>query len=193
MRGKKMSDVNNAGDMQATKELTSKPLDDDLKKQLLATGDYVSKEKLTRFEIEANQLKQQNEELTKQLESIAKNQSLSEELKMALEKQLSEVKQQSEAVKLTTKKAMVKKDLQKHDPYCEDDILTYIKLDEILIHDDGTVIGLSEQIEKIKKEKSYLFKTVIPEGVATQPKPTGTEVDTDNAVLKELRAKAGLK
>ena len=59
------------------------------------------------------------------------------------------------------------------------DALSHIDWDSVSFDDDGEVLGMDTEIKRIKKERSYLFKTKEAPNVDAEKKGTPPEADVD--------------
>lgn len=130
------------------------------KKLIINNGDYIPR---TRLNEEIDKAKVLQEQLTSMQEQVGKLDELAknnEELKKSLEdiKSNSEqLKQEYEQKILSMKReSMIEKNLSKFEAKNPKIIKNLLDLDAIKI-DGDTVIGLKEQIEKIKETDPYLF------------------------------------
>ena len=143
------------------------------KEDLLKTGEYVG---VGKFEAE----KKAREELAKQLEELTNQVKDSSTTKEELAKKLEVVQGEQEKI-LKEAEAKIKNvaldaklaSLGAQDPSL---VKTLIDTNIVAVRDDGSVEGLTDQIERIKKSHPYLFKTAVS-GSATQP-PVSSGADS---------------
>ena len=91
----------------------------------------------------------------------------------------------------------IKFEVLKANPKDVNDILPHID-NEVVKIEDGEVIGLKEQIEKLKEEKSYLFKDDEPTGTGgskgNPPRDKGkvfTREEVENMTTEEINENWG--
>ena len=153
------------------------------KEELLKTGEYVG---VGKFEAE----KKAREELAKQLEELTNQVKDSSTTKEELAKKLEVVQSEREKI-LKEAEAKIKGvalDAKLASLGAQDTNLvkTLIDTNIIAVRDDGSVEGLTDQIERIKKSHPYLFKTAVG-GTATQPTvSTGADTSLADRAMKAL-------
>lgn len=137
---------------------------DVIDKIMTENGNDINKAKADLEEVKG-QLKtsqEQVETLTKELKTAKEKAGDNEELKTQLENAIKKQKEDSEAynkqlkdIKLTNaiKLAVAGK------VYDENMAAGLFDKSQLVLTDDGEVIGLNEQLEKIKQDKAFLFKT----------------------------------
>lgn len=157
-------------------------LDDEvIDKIMKANGDDVERAeaKATAGDSENADLKAQLADRDKQLKSLQKNAGDNEELKKQIEGLQESNKQAAKdyADKLAQTKLDNAVDLAMRDYGARDSkaVSPFLDKDTIKLDDDGKVIGLKEQMENIKADKSYLFATDKPAEQAKPIKATVTE------------------
>lgn len=120
------------------------------------------------------QLKQQ-EENTKELKELAGKSKENKEKILEYEKRLEEQKQEYERKTLELKKdSIVQNELLKHNAKHPDLLISKINKELIQISESGEVIGINEQITKVKETYPELFgektlKTPQPNGGSAEP------------------------
>ena len=134
----------------------------DIKLADLSTGNFVSKGKYEALETQLNNtqtlLTDTSAKLDTAIKSAGDNEALRQELenlKTTNQTNLDNLKNQYES-KLKT--AAIMAEINKAGANDPADILPHINQEAVTLSDNGTV-GLSEQIEAIKTNKPYLFKT----------------------------------
>ena len=134
----------------------------DIKLADLSTGNFVSKGKYEALETQLNNtqtlLTDTSAKLETAIQSAGDNEALRQELenlKTTNQTNLDNLKNQYES-KLKT--AAIMAEINKAGANDPADILPHINQEAVTLSDNGTV-GLSEQIEAIKTNKPYLFKT----------------------------------
>lgn len=142
----------------------------------LSGGAYVSKEKL---DAKIEELKTVQESLAEKDAALKKWDGVDlEKLKAENQAKTDELNKQLSALK---KQNAVETSLLAENIQDLKAIKAYIDFDTVKVDEDGTVTGLKEQVEKLRSEKSFLFK-VQPsgQGDAEPPKKVTTGVSHDN-------------
>lgn len=125
-------------------------------------GDYVTKARFNEVNEAKKTLSEQIADRDKQLkklkDSVGDNEALKqqiEDLQKASKEQKTEFEAKEKALRLDT---AIK--LAIGDSAQDTDIVTgLINKDKLILGEDGKVAGLSEQLETLKKDKSFLFKS----------------------------------
>lgn len=109
-----------------------------------------------------------------QIEALSKTAGSSEQLTQELEKVKNENADWQNKYSQSQLQANVKLAAAK-DANDVNDILFFVKMDELKLNEDGSVEGLDEQLGKLKESKPYLFnassQTPPPGGNETPPPP----------------------
>ena len=169
--------------------------DKDIKLADLSKGDYVSKSKHDALETQLNNTQTLLTDTSAKLETAIQNAGDNATLKQELENlkttnqtNLDNLKNQYEA-KLKT--AAVMAEITKAGANDPADILPHIDMAAVTITDKGAV-GLSEQLDAVKTNKPYLFKSEQP---AAQRGASGMQHGSggnDTAEINKMRAVMGL-
>ncbi len=135
----------------------------DKKIDIVNDGRWIPKNKFDDVNNEKKQYKEQiddlNEELGKLKNRVKDDDEITEKIE-TLEQTIEKKENEMEALRKTN---AIKFEILKANPKDVKDILPHIDSEIVKIEDDA-VIGLTEQIEKLKEEKSYLFKEETPAG-----------------------------
>lgn len=130
--------------------------------------DYVPKERFKQVTDEKNEYKKQVEERDTQLETLQSkvkdNETLTKEidtLKQANKQVTDDYEAKLGKIKLDT---AVKESLKQSKVKDIDLAMKLINYENLKLSDDGTVVGINEQIEPMKKEREYLFEKAAPGG-----------------------------
>lgn len=160
----------------------------------LATGAYVGKEKFDALEVDRNGLKKQLDEANQQIESFKELdidgiKAAADEWKEKFEK--SEKDRETELSTLKFDHAI---DAALSGTKAKDaNILkSLLNKDELKLTEDGKVLGLDEQLSKIKEEKGFLFEPDEKEPVVIVGGGTGG-TGGGNAKDAAIRNALGLK
>ena len=168
---------------------------------------YIPKDKFDEKNGEAKKLKEQLEAQTKLVDELKEKGNLSDEYKNQIEKLKAENEEKDKSYKAEIQKmrkdGAIEKALSGAKVREMKAIMPYLDESKILINEDGSVTGLNEQIEAIKKEHSFLFSddAADPDGKdGNGGKPRfgnngnggGGGGSDDDAYLAELRKAAGL-
>lgn len=126
-------------------------------------GRWIPKSKFDDVNIEKNEYKGQIDNLNKELGELKKKVKDDGEVTKKigeLEKEIEDKEKEMEKIRKTN---AIKFEVLKANPKDVKDILPHID-DEVVKIEDGEIVGLKEQIEKLKEEKAYLFKEEAPTG-----------------------------
>ncbi len=145
-------------------------------------GRWIPKSKFDDVNIEKNEYKEQieglNEELGKLKDKAKDNDDVTKKIE-DLEKEIEDKEKEMEKIRKTN---AIKFEVLKANPKDVKDILPHID-DEVVKIEDGEIVGLKEQIEKLKEEKAYLFKEEAPTGTGGSkgnPPRGGNEPKVEN-------------
>lgn len=130
--------------------------------------DYIPKDRFKQVTDEKNEYKKQVGERDKQLETlkgkVKDNEELTKEidtLKQANKQTADDYESKLSKIKLDT---AVKEALKQSKVKDIDLAMKLINYDNLKLSDDGSVVGINEQIEPMKKEREYLFEKEAPGG-----------------------------
>ncbi|HHV39121.1 MAG TPA: hypothetical protein GXX70_06505 [Tepidimicrobium sp.] len=154
----------------------------DKKIDIVNDGRWIPKDKFDTVNTEKNEYKEQiddlNEELGKLKNKVKDNDDVTEKIE-DLEK---EIENKEKEMKKLRKTNAIKFEVLKANPRDVNDILPHIDSEVVKIEDDE-IVGLKEQIEKLKEEKAYLFKEDMPPGTGGSkgnPPRKGIETKVEN-------------
>ena len=124
---------------------------------------YIPKDKFDEKNGEAKKLKEQLDSQTQLVNELKEKGNLSDEyktqidqLKASLEKKDSDYKAEIAGMR---KNSAIEKALSEAKAKESKAVMPYLDQAKILVNDDGSITGLKEQLETIKKEHSFLFET----------------------------------
>lgn len=120
---------------------------------------YVPK---NRLDAKIAELAEANEEI-ESLQKQVKNPTEAEKQVKALEEKIAGMEAQAKKEKLTT---AINKVLADAKPKDVNDLVKFLDMEKVVLKDDGTVDGLTDQLTTLQKDKAYLF-----DNVETQPQP----------------------
>lgn len=119
---------------------------------------YIPKDRFNEVIAQKNAYKEQIESLNVEIEKLKKTTKNNEEIQGKIEEMQQEIEKNKQKVNETLIKAAVKVEANKAGAYDEDDVLRFVDLDKITVKNDE-VIGIDKEIEEIKNNKPYLFKS----------------------------------
>ena len=164
----------------------------DIKLANLSTGEYVSKSKYEALETQLNNtqtlLTDTSAKLETAIQSAGDNAALRQELETIKTTNQTNMDNLKNAYEAKLKTAAVMAEITKAGANDPADILPHINIDAVTINDNGAV-GLSEQIERVKTAKPYLFKGEPKKGASGLDHGSGGD---DTAELNKMRAVMGL-
>lgn len=164
----------------------------DIKLANLSTGEYVSKSKYEALETQLNNtqalLTDTSAKLETAIQSAGDNAALRQELETIKTTNQTNMDNLKNAYEAKLKTAAVMAEITKAGANDPADILPHINIDAVTINDNGAV-GLSEQIERVKTAKPYLFKGEPKKGASGLNHGSGGD---DTAELNKMRAVMGL-
>ncbi len=120
---------------------------------------YVPK---NRLDAKIAELAEANEEI-ESLQKQVKNPTEAEKQVKALEEKIAGMEAQAKKEKLTT---AINKELAQAKPRDVNDLMKFLDMEKVVLKDDGTVDGLTDQLTALQKDKAYLF-----DNVETQTQP----------------------
>jgi myosin heavy subunit len=112
-------------------------------------------------------LKSQLQELNKQLEEIRNSSKNNEDLQKQMQELINknqELMKQMEQAKIESEIIFAAKDAIN-----PKDVLVFINFDKIKIDKDGKVVGIEEELNRLRQEKSYLFQQQAPKKGGVDP------------------------
>ena len=120
---------------------------------------YVPK---NRLDAKIAELAEANEEI-ESLQKQVKNPTEAEKQVKALEEKIAGMEANAKKEKLTT---AINKELAQAKPRDVNDLMKFLDMEKVVLKDDGTVEGLTDQLTALQKDKAYLF-----DNVETQTQP----------------------
>lgn len=120
---------------------------------------YVPK---NRLDAKIAELAEANEEI-ESLQKQVKNPTDAEKQVKALEEKIAGMEEAAKKEKLTV---AINKQLADAKPKDVNDLMKFLDMEKVVLKDDGTVDGLTDQLTALQKDKAYLFDNVEP-----QPQP----------------------
>ena len=120
---------------------------------------YVPK---NRLDAKIAELAEANEEI-ESLQKQVKNPTEAEKQVKALEEKIAGMEAQAKKEKLTT---AINKELAQAKPRDVNDLMKFLDMEKVVLKDDGSVEGLTDQLTALQKDKAYLF-----DNVETQTQP----------------------
>ena len=120
---------------------------------------YVPK---NRLDAKIAELAEANEEI-ESLQKQVKNPTEAEKQVKALEEKIAGMEAHAKKEKLTT---AINKELAQAKPRDVNDLMKFLDMEKVVLKDDGTVEGLTDQLTTLQKDKAYLF-----DNVETQTQP----------------------
>ena len=120
---------------------------------------YVPK---NRLDAKIAELAEANEEI-ESLQKQVKNPTEAEKQVKALEEKIAGMEEAAKKEKLST---AINKQLADAKPKDVNDLMKFLDMEKVVLKDDGTVEGLTDQLAALQKDKAYLFDNVEP-----QPQP----------------------
>lgn len=171
---------------------------------------YIPKDKFDEKNTEAKKLKEQLDAQTKLVNELKDKGNLSDEYKSQIDKLKAENEEKDKTYKAEIQKmrkdAAIEKALAGAKVREAKAFMPYLDENKILVNDDGTVTGLNEQIEAIKKDHAFLFNDEAAGSEGNEGggngKPHfgnggngggGGGGNEDDAFFEKMRAAAGLK
>lgn len=144
-------------------EQVQEKLGDKHKIDIVNDGRWIPKSKFDDVNEEKNKYKEQikglNEELGKLKDKAKDNDDVTKKIE-DLEKEIENKEKEMQRIRKTN---AIRFEVLKANPKDVNDIIPHID-DEVVKIEDGEIVGLKEQIEKLKEEKAYLFKEEAPTG-----------------------------
>lgn len=120
---------------------------------------YVPK---NRLDAKIAELAEANEEI-ESLQKQVKDPTEAEKQVKALEEKIAGMEAQAKKEKLST---AINKELAEAKPKDVNDLMKFLDMEKVVLKDDGTVEGLTDQLAALQKDKAYLFDSAEP-----QPQP----------------------
>ena len=120
---------------------------------------YVPK---NRLDAKIAELAEANDEI-ESLQKQVKDPTEAEKQVKALEEKIAGMEANAKKEKLTT---AINKELEQAKPRDVNDLMKFLDMEKVVLKDDGTVDGLTDQLTALQKDKAYLFDNVEP-----QPQP----------------------
>lgn len=120
---------------------------------------YVPK---NRLDAKIAELAEANEEI-ESLQKQVKDPTEAEKQVKALEEKIAGMEEAAKKEKLST---AINKELAEAKPKDVNDLMKFLDMEKVVLKDDGTIEGLTDQLTALQKDKAYLFDNVEP-----QPQP----------------------
>lgn len=120
---------------------------------------YVPK---NRLDAKIAELAEANEEI-ESLQKQVKNPTEAEKQVKALEEKIAGMEEAAKKEKLST---AINKELAEAKPKDVNDLIKFLDMEKVVLKEDGTVEGLTDQLTALQKDKAYLFDNAEP-----QPQP----------------------
>jgi hypothetical protein len=120
---------------------------------------YVPK---NRLDAKIAELAEANEEI-ESLQKQVKDPTEAEKQVKALEEKIAGMEEAAKKEKLST---AINKELAEAKPKDVNDLMKFLDMEKVVLKDDGTVEGLTDQLAALQKDKAYLFDSAEP-----QPQP----------------------
>ncbi len=142
---------------------------------------YVPKQRFSTVTTEKADLKNQVDQLTKQLDDLKTSATGNKDLETKIA-DLQKVNQDWETkYQSTVLNSAIKFEATKHKARNAEDILAFVKREDLKLDESGVVKGLKEQFEDLKKNKAYLFEEEDTNGGKTKPgtNPAGRKASTE--------------
>lgn len=117
---------------------------------------YVPK---NRLDSKIAELAEANDEI-ESLQKQVKNPTEAEKQVKALEEKIAGMEAAAKKEKLTT---AINKELAEAKPKDVNDLMKFLDMEKVVLKDDGTVEGLTDQLAALQKDKAYLFDNVEPQ------------------------------
>lgn len=163
MAKKKLRDFLVGFDMAPEAELAiTKALEEQGCKLLIDDGKdyrYVPK---SRLDAKIAELAEANEEIDS-LQKQVKTPTEAEKQVKVLEEKIAVMEEAAKKEKLTT---AINKELADAKPKDVNDLMKFLDMEKVVLKDDGTVEGLTDQLTALQKDKAYLF-----DNAESQPQP----------------------
>ena len=123
---------------------------------------YIPKDKFDEKNGEAKKLKEQLEAQTKLVNELKEKGNLSDEYKTQIDQLKASLEQKDKDYKAEIagmrKTSAIEKALSEAKAKESKAVMPYLDQAKILVNDDGSVTGLMEQLEQVKKEHGFLFE-----------------------------------
>lgn len=157
-----------------------------------ADGSYVPKEKMDQLTQSNRQYKQQISELTTRLSDMQASADSVETLKKQLADAQTSLSAKDEEIRKQMLSYRVKDAIRESKARNADLVLRSIDMSKIS-EDNGNLLGLSDQLEALKKSDSYLFEDTPGSagGIDPQQPPLPQPQNTHNIINEALRRSAG--
>ena len=140
----------------------------------LLPNDWIPKTKFNEKNEEAKTLKEQLEAQTKLVDELKVKGGLSDGYLKQIDELKADLKKKDDTYKAEIagmrKNSAIEKALAEAKAREAKAVMPYIDQEKILVSDDGTVTGLKEQLEAVKKDHAFLF-----EAEETTPPDTGNK------------------
>ena len=157
-----------------------------------ADGSYVPKEKMDQLAQSNGQYKAQIKELTTKLTGMQSSADNVEELKRQLAEAQTSLTEKDAAIKRQMLEFRVKDAIRASKAKNADLVLRSIDMSKIS-EDNGNLIGLSDQLEALKKSDGYLFADEPGQsgGVDPHQEPSGEKPSANSIINAAIRQAAG--
>lgn len=128
-------------------------------------AEFIPSSRLSEVVSERNNFRTKVEDLNKQLESLKNSSKGNEEMQNKLQEMMNEntnLLKDLEKTKVNSEIMVAAKDAIN-----SSDVVAFINFDNIKVNDKGEVVGVEQEISRIREQKPYLFQT------SEQPKKKG--------------------
>lgn len=174
----------------------SEKLGDKVRIDVVSDGEWIPKDKFSGVNTEKNSYKEQvatlNGELSKLQLQLKDNQAASDTVE-TLKKTIADKESELAKVRKTNSITL---EAMKYNPNDINDILPHIKHENIVVTEEGTISGLSEQLKTLTESKPYLFKQqTAPSGTGgsvgggAKP-PTGTQSNSASTFVDVIKSQS---
>lgn len=154
-------------------------------------GRWIPKDKFDSLNNEKNEYKEQIKELNKELGELKDKAKDDDEVTEKIEELEIEIENKEKEMESLRKTNAIKFEILKNNPKDVADILPHIDNDVVKI-EDNKIIGLEEQINDLRENKSYLFKEEEPAGTggskgnSSKERPVITREEINNMSPEEI-------
>lgn len=165
---------------------------DNLRLVNAADGSFVSKEKMEQLTHANNDYKKQIAELNKKLGDMQTSAASADELKKQLSDAQASIAAKEAEIREQSLKFRVKDAVRESRARNADLVLRSIDMSKIS-EDNGNLIGLSDQLEALKKSDGYLFADEPGQsgGVDPHQEPSGEKPSANSIINAAIRQAAG--
>lgn len=160
----------------------------------IADGSYIPKAKFDELNGNLKTYKTQATELQTQLETLKTQAKGNEALQAEIQKLTQDLQQKDEAMKQQAFQTAVKDGLRSYKVHDPDVLMPLLNMKSITQNEDGSLVGLKEQMENMKTARPYLFQEEKKpsggfSGGTVPPAPTANINDAINAAIRGAAGK----